>query len=273
MIHPVLLCNSFNFQLATARKFCDSLSPFGYATFKNRSETTDLANDYEMLMCALFALKFSTSNTVADFEMKTNSDDCGDFDGMVLKVTFMDGQSHTFLFQLKHCENTKKCVTATMLQTREDKFNILKYANCITQFKDSNKGSFILYTNWPTSVENGSVISLGSIGKKEKKLPKYINEEVVVRELREPPNLDPKKLLLIDTQTMGTKFFQFANPINKSVVDLDESLKRFYFFVNQTDTTGAQSLINAMLKEKCGITDSTYSPNFIEFMKRGRLVP
>jgi ankyrin repeat protein len=217
-------------------------------------------------MCALLALKFSTSDIVADFEMKTNDDNSGCFDDVVLQVTFMDGQSHTFLFQLKHCENTKKCVTATMLQTREDKFNILKYANCITQFEDSKKGSFILYTNWPTSVENGSVISLGSIGKKEKKLPKYINEEVVVRELREPPNLDPKKLLLIDTQTMGTKFFQFA-PINKSVVDLDESLKRFYFFVNQTDTTGAQSLINAMLKEKCGITDSTYSPNFIEFMK------
>jgi hypothetical protein len=44
-------------------------------------------------MCALFALKFSTSDIVADFEMKTNSDDCGDFDDVALKVTFVDGQS------------------------------------------------------------------------------------------------------------------------------------------------------------------------------------
>jgi hypothetical protein len=59
-------------------------------------------------MCALFALKFSTSDIVADFEMKTNSDDYGDFDDVALKVTFVDGQSQMFLLQLKHSENMKK---------------------------------------------------------------------------------------------------------------------------------------------------------------------
>jgi hypothetical protein len=44
-------------------------------------------------------------------------------------------------------------------------------------------------------------------------------------------------------------------------------LKHFYFFADQTNTTGAQSLINAMLREECGINDATYSSSFIHFME------
>jgi ankyrin repeat protein len=44
-------------------------------------------------------------------------------------------------------------------------------------------------------------------------------------------------------------------------------LKRFYFFANQTNTTGARSLINALLREECGINDDIYCSSFIEFME------
>jgi ankyrin repeat protein len=44
-------------------------------------------------------------------------------------------------------------------------------------------------------------------------------------------------------------------------------LKRFYFFARQTDVAGAQSLINAMLKEEYGINDATCSSSLLQFME------
>jgi ankyrin repeat protein/ABC-type transporter Mla MlaB component len=260
MIHPILLCNSFNFQLAIKRKSFDSSSQLGFNTYKKRAGTTDLDKDYEKLMCALFALKFSTSDIVADFEMKTNSDDCGDFDGVVLKVTFVDGQSQMFLLQLKHSKIMKD-VTGNMLAKAKG-FGILKYKESIQEFENTENVSFILYTNNSTSIKNNSKIGLQN---KDNTI-----EEVVVSELQP---LDHEKRLLmtrkgISDKKEGTKVFQFkSNQSSESVKGLDEFLKRFYFFAHQTNTTGAQLLINAMLNEECGINDATYSSSFLQFMQ------
>jgi hypothetical protein len=54
---------------ATMKKSFDSSSQLRLDTYKKRSGTTDLGKDYEKLMCALLALKFSTSDIVTDFEM------------------------------------------------------------------------------------------------------------------------------------------------------------------------------------------------------------
>jgi hypothetical protein len=135
-------------------------------------------------MCALFALKFSTSDIVADFEMKTNSDDCGDFDDVVLKVTFVDGQSQTFLLQLKHSENMKN-VTEKMFAAENGAFSLQKYMRSISKFENTENVSFILYTNNSTSIESKSTIYI----KNEDKT----NDKVVVTELQ---NLDSEKLLL-----------------------------------------------------------------------------
>ncbi|KAJ3619689.1 hypothetical protein MTP99_005349 [Tenebrio molitor] len=213
----------------TTRKCFGSSSQLRFDSYKKRAGTTDLGKDYEKLMCALFALKFSTSDIVADFEMKTNSDDCGDFDDVALKVTFVDGQSQMFLLQLKHSENMKKVT--------EKKFA-------------AESGDFSL--------------------PKDKKIEDEKKEEIVVRELQD---LDPQKLLLMNrieirSKKEGTKVFQFElNQSSESVEGLADYLKCFYLFALQTNTTGAQSLVNAMLREKCGITDATYSSSFIQFME------
>jgi hypothetical protein len=86
---------------------CSSNQP-RFDSYKKRNVTGEEDNDYQKMMCVLFALKFSTSNIVADFEMKTNCDDCGDFNDVALKVTFDDGHSEIFLLQLKHSQNMKK---------------------------------------------------------------------------------------------------------------------------------------------------------------------
>jgi ankyrin repeat protein len=217
-------------------------------------------------MCALFALKFSTSDIVADFEMKTNSDDCGDFDDVVLKVTFVDGQSEMFLLQLKHSENMKKVTEKKLAATNGD-FSLPKYIKSIRNFENTKNVSFILYTNLSTSIESSSKFSL-QIENMKNKIEK--KEEIVVKELQD---LDSKKLLLINKKEIsdkkeGTKVFQFKlNQSSGSVEALGDYLKGFYFFAQQTNTTGAQSLINAMLKEKCGIADVTYSSSFIQFME------
>jgi hypothetical protein len=188
-------------------------------------------------MCVLFALKFSTSDIVADFEMKTNCDDCGDFNDVALKVTFDDGHSEIFLLQLKHCENMKR-VTEKNLATD---FSLQKYIKSIRKFENTENVSFILYTNLSTSIESSSKIRLQN---KDNTI-----EEIVVKELRD---LDPKKLLLMN----GTKVFQFEqNQSSRSVEDLDDSLKQLYFFGDQTDTTEARSLINTILRKECGIND------------------
>jgi ABC-type transporter Mla MlaB component len=192
--------------------------------------------------------------------MKTNSDDCGDFDDVVLKVTFIDEQSQMFLLQLKHSENMKD-VTGNMLAKGKG-FGILKYKESIQEFENTENVSFILYTNNSTSIKNNSKIGLQN---KDNTI-----EEVVVSELQP---LDHEKRLLmtrkgISDKKEGTKVFQFkSNQSSESVKGLDEFLKRFYFFAHQTNTTGAQLLINAMLNEECGINDATYSSSFLQFMQ------
>jgi ankyrin repeat protein len=224
-------------------------------------------------MCALFALKFSTSDIVADFEMKTNSDDCGDFDDVALKVTFVDGQTQIFLLQLKHSENMKN-VTDKMFAAENGDFSLQKYMRSISKFENTENVSFILYTNKSTSIESQSTIYV----KNEDKT----NDKVVVTELQ---HLDSEKLLLWSknenpkenrkknslnpqNQEKGTNVFQFElNQSSGSVESLDDYLKRFYFFAHQTDVTGAQSLIKAMLKKEYGINDAICSSSLLQFME------
>jgi hypothetical protein len=257
---------SFNLQFATKKKSFDSSSQLRFDTYKKRAGSTDLGKDYEKLMCALFALKFSTSDIVADFEMKTNSDDCGDFDDVALKVTFVDGQSHTFLLQLKHSKKTKY-VTSEKLAAKNGDYSLLKYVKSIPKFENTENVSFILYTNLPTSIESNSNFFLQIENKKNEDKKE---EEVVVRELQD---LDTKKLLLmsrkiISSKKEGARVFQFElNQSSGLDEGLDDYLKRFYFFAHQTNTTGAESLINPMLGEEYGINDATYSSSFIQFME------
>jgi hypothetical protein len=209
-------------------------------------------------MCVLFALKFSTSDIVADFEMKTNCDDCGDFNDVALKVTFDDGHSEIFLLQLKHCENMKR-VTEKNLATD---FSLQKYIKSIRKFENTENVSFILYTNSPTSIKNSSKIRLQN---KDNTI-----EEIVVKELRD---LDPKKLLLMNSKEISdekevTKVFRFEqHHSSRSVEDLDDSWKRLYFFGDQTNTTEAQLLIDAMLGKECGINNFIYCSSFLQFME------
>ncbi|KAH0817132.1 hypothetical protein GEV33_005659 [Tenebrio molitor] len=185
--------------------------------------------------------------------MKTNSDDCEDFDDVALKVTFVDGHSQIFLLQLKHSENMKK-VTETNLKTKNGDFSLL---------------NFILYTNLSTSIKSKSTIHI--------KNEDNTNDKVDVTELKD---LDSEKLLLCSknenpkkkkqkkhdksqTQEKGTNVFQFKlNQSSGSYKGLG-----FYFFADQTNVTGARSSIYTMLREKCGITDATYSSSFIQFME------
>jgi hypothetical protein len=210
------------------------------------------------MMCVLFALKFSTSDTVADFEMKTNCDDCGDFNDVALKVTFDDGHSEIFLLQLKHCENMKR-VTEKNLATD---FSIQKYIKSIRKFENTENVSFILYTNSPTSIKNSSKIRLQN---KDNTI-----EEIVVKELRD---LDPKKFLLMNRKKIcdekeGTKVFQFEqHHSNRSVEDLDDSLKQLYFFADQINTTEARSLINTIFRKQYGDKYGKDSSRFVEFMR------
>jgi hypothetical protein len=102
---------------------------------------------------------------VADFEMKTNSDDCGDFDDVALKVTFVDGHSQMFLLQLKHSENMKK-VTEKKFAAESGDFSLPKYIKSIRKFENTENVSFIVYTNLSTSIESNSKILLQIENKK-----------------------------------------------------------------------------------------------------------
>jgi hypothetical protein len=229
-----------------------------FDSYKKRNVTREEDNYYQKMMCVLFALKFSTSDIVADFEMKTNCDDCGDFNDVALKVTFDDGHSEIFLLQLKHSENMK-IVTEKNLAAE---FSLQKYIKSIRKFENTENVSFILYTNLSTSIESSSKIGLQN---KDNTI-----EEIVVKELRD---LDPKKLLLmnrkgISDEKEGTKVFQFEqNQSSRSVEDLDESWKQLYFFGDQTNTAGALSLINAMLSKECAIYSKEAIYYFFEFME------
>jgi hypothetical protein len=230
---------------------CSIQPDFNSPISKRREGTRHQGTEYEKLMCALLALKFSTSSIVTDFKMKTNSVDCGDFDDVALEVTFEDGQSQIFLLQLKHVDTIKNFPCKMLL----------KYIKSIRQFKDIENINFILYTNNSTSINSKPTIYVEN--------ECNTNEEVVVRELQ---NLDPKKLLLMNSTKMsnvknGTNVFQFElNQSSGSVEGLDNHLKHFYFFAHQTNATEAESLIRATLGKECGIKDA-YSSDFISFIK------
>jgi hypothetical protein len=228
-----------------------------FDSYKKRNVTGGADNNYQKMMCVLFALKFSTSDIVADFEMKTNCDDCGDFNDVALKVTFDDGHSEIFLLQLKHSKNMKKVTEKNLAAD----FSLQKYIKSIREFENTENVSFILYTNSPTSIKNSSKIRIQN---KDNTI-----EEIVVKELRD---LDPKKLLLMNRKKIsdekeGTKVFQFEqHHSSRSVKDLDDSWKQLYFFGDQTNTAGARWLINATLRKECGVNKLT-SILFVEFME------
>jgi ankyrin repeat protein len=251
---------AFNLQSATMKNPLDSRRQLHqFETYKKRSGTGDQGKEYEKLMCTLLALKFSTSDIVADFEMKANCKDYGDLDDVALEVTFMDGQSHTFLFQLKHSENPKK-ITDTKLAAGRGDFSLLKYIKSIRTFENAENVSFILYTNYSTSIKSNSKFCLQNKGN--------TNAEVHVREL---PQLDSKKLLLMSRQRIndkeGTEVFQFElNQCSGSLTDFDKSLKHFYLFSDQTNAAETRSLIKNMFRDS-GINDDTWSSNFIQFME------
>jgi hypothetical protein len=225
-------------------------------------------------MCALFALKFSTSAIVADFEMKTNSDDCGDFDDVALKVTFVNGQSQIFLLQLKHSENMKN-VTDKMFAAENGDFSLQKYIRSISKFENIENASFILYTNKSTSIESKSTIYIKNEDKTHNKvvvteLQDLDSEKILLWSKNENPKKENRKnnSLKPQTQEKGTNVFQFVlNQSSGSVESLDDYLKRFYFFAHQTNAKGAQSSFNAILREECGINDVTCSSSFLQFME------
>jgi ankyrin repeat protein len=225
-------------------------------------------------MCALFALKFSTSDIVADFEMITNSDDCGDFDDVALKVTFVDRQSQIFLLQLKHSENMKN-VNDEMFAAENGDFSLQKYMRSISKFENTENVSFILYTNKSTSIGSKSTIAIKNEDKTDDKvvvteLQDLDSEKLLLWSKNENPNKKNRKKnrLKLQNQEKGTNVFQFElNQSSGSVESLDDYLKRFYFFAHQTDVTGAQSLIKAMLKKEYGINDATCSSSLLQFME------
>jgi hypothetical protein len=185
----------------------------------------------------------------------------------------VDGQSQMFLLQLKHSENMKR-VAEKKFAAESGDFSLPKYIKSIRKFENTENVNFILYTNLSTSIESNSQILLQienikneHTKNRDKKIEDEKKEQIVVRELQD---LDPQKLLLMNrieirSKEEGPKVFQFElNQSSGFVEGLDDYLKRFYFFALQTNTTGVQSLINAMLREKCEITDATYSSSVMQ---------
>jgi ankyrin repeat protein len=272
---------SFNFQFTPF----DSSSQLLPVTYKKVSGCSDQGWEYEKVMCALFALKLSISNSVADFEIKANCAGYGNFDDVALKVTFDNGRSEIFLLQLKHSENASN-VKETHLAAPKGDFSILKYSKSIQylesiqEIEKTKHVSFILYTNSPTSISEGAHFFLLHKKQQDNKNKDRKNEdnknEVKTNEDEKTEEvgsklqkLARKKFLLSrGREEEGTTVFRFKlNQTSGSVDRLDDFLKRFYFFSHQTSAKGAQSLINAMLKNKYGINDATYSSHFIPFMK------
>ena len=93
-----------------------NVTPQTQTTYSKRKGTVDYGRGYEYLTCALFALKFSTSDDVTDFRIFTNDQISGNFDDIRIEVTFNSGKQHTFLFQLKHKYNKERITNATLMK-------------------------------------------------------------------------------------------------------------------------------------------------------------
>src|SRR5699024_3892258 len=122
--------------------------------YKKREGLVDRGRDYEWLLSALYALRFSINNEIVDFNMTTSNEEGGQFDDIVLKVTFENDKQVNFFFQLKHKE--RHFVSQEMLVRKEFKHNGRHYKSkyyipelmkSTPRYKSNEEVYFILYTN------------------------------------------------------------------------------------------------------------------------------
>jgi hypothetical protein len=62
-------------------------------------------------MAAYYGLHLSLNENVTDFKLSTNNNDMGNFDDIVLEITYSDGDEFLYALQLKHCASKDESIS------------------------------------------------------------------------------------------------------------------------------------------------------------------
>ncbi|KAJ3652678.1 hypothetical protein Zmor_018622 [Zophobas morio] len=220
------------------------------STYPKRKGTVDFGRGYEYLTCALFALKFSTSDDVTDFRIFTNDQISGNFDDIRIEVTFNSGKQNTFLFQLKHKYNKERITHGTLMdqylqkgkKQEKNKFHLPSYLKSISEIDSKENTIFILYTNSPTNIEHGSKLSS----------KKYSFRA------EESRSFEFDDLLLNNEDTRSVWQFKVDSDCGDETEQLKNACEKFYLFTNQASIETVRKRIKALLEDMvhCDIFDS-----------------
>ncbi|RZC41502.1 Ankyrin repeat domain containing protein [Asbolus verrucosus] len=213
------------------------------ATYKKRSGTSDRGRDYECLLCALYALRFSISDDVIDFEMSTNNEIFGDLDDLALEVRFANGATKTFLFQMKHTEKQKTLATTALISQSGDSslFKYLKSFRCLQKNRRSLENFvLIFFTNRSADFAENLQLSLGT-------QQIYIKQQNCVC-----------YNLLNTSKGQNRSIFKFETVSEEN----QDFFQRFYLYVNQQNDISLREAVTKTLNAQlhCDIC-------FLEFMR------
>ncbi|RZC42084.1 Ankyrin repeat domain containing protein, partial [Asbolus verrucosus] len=211
-------------------------------TYKKRGGTSDRGKEYQWLQCAYYALKFSTSDDVTDFEMSADNEFFGDFDDVGLRVKFVDGSVKVFLLQLKHSEK-KKNVTLSALTSESGDFSLFKYLKSYNNVESLQNFKFILYTNRCANFKNNTKVTFGQ-------RDIYVKHQECVGEK-----------LLDTTKNRNCSIFKFGSDPTDENFDFFE---QFYLYVNQQNDVQLKESVAELLNVtlQCDIYTT-----FVEFMR------
>jgi ankyrin repeat protein len=96
---------------------------------------------------AYFALKLNNIEDVNNFSIKSNVENLGKFDDVIIDVTTNE-KNFYFALQLKHKKHNKYLTPEELFFTKESPFSLEKYCKSFKQLKNVDKRrQFILYTN------------------------------------------------------------------------------------------------------------------------------
>ncbi|XP_063924177.1 uncharacterized protein LOC135138192 isoform X2 [Zophobas morio] len=227
-----------------------NVTPQTETTYSKRKGTVDYGRGYEYLTCALFALKFSTSDDVTDFRIFTNDQISGNFDDIRIEVTFNSGKQHTFLFQLKHKYNKERITNDTLMKEyiqkgkkqEKNKFHLPSYLKCISEIDSKENTTFILYTNSPTNIERDSKLSS----------KKYSFRA------EESRSFEFDNLLLNTEDTRSVWQFKVDGNCGDETEQLKNACEMFYLFSNQACIETVRKRIKSLVEDlvHCDIFDS-----------------
>jgi ankyrin repeat protein len=237
--------------------------------FPSRAGTVGLGDSYEFLMAAYYGLHLSLNENVTDFKLSTNNNDMGNFDDIVLEITYSDGDEFLYALQLKHCASKDESISLMSFDGDKGKFGLTKYCKGFKSIEEVcsdnpsytlpfDKFYFILYTNQVlpkfTKNERGKKIEIDELPlTKKSDITIYRHDKCVARNL----------LSLSDSNS----HFIYKFKTDKQDLLDEKFLDHFFLYTGQKEVKDVEYEISRFIRSIFSNCDGDVVTNYLNFFK------